>query len=210
MAPALLIPAAMKMMAPPSDARLSIPGMRRYLETEVIGYHVYLFGTIAAARAAARRLAGRGAEEGTVIAAEDEAAGTVHVSVLFRPAFAPSAVAAFAPIAALAAGEAIEAEGVATAIRWPNDVVVDERTFAGTLVECESVDDRLSHVILGIDVNLGAAGTAVDRNAFVARFLTRLEQWYRVFTTQGPEAVLAARHTHGAHRGHPLLAQEVH
>jgi biotin-(acetyl-CoA carboxylase) ligase len=201
---------AMMTMSPPTDdARLSITRMRRHLETEVIGYHVYLFGTIVAARAAVRRLAGRGADEGTVIAAEDVAAGTVHVAVLFRPTFAPSAVAAFAPIAALAAAEAIEAEGVAAAIRWPNDVVVDGRTFAGTLVESESVDGRVAHVILSIDVDLDAAGAAIDRNAFVARFLTRLEQWHRVFRTEGPDAVLAARRTHGAHRGHPLAAEEV-
>jgi len=191
------------------DDRLSIARMRRHLETEVVGYHVYLFGAVAAARAAARRLATHGAEEGTVVVAEDETAGTVHASVLFRPALAPREVALFAPIAALAAAEAIEAEGVEAAIRWPNDVVVDGRTLAGTQVECDSVDDRVTHVILGIDADLGAAGIAVDRNAFTARFLTRLEQWHDVFATQGPDAVLAARHTHGAHRGHALAAQDV-
>ncbi|HTO11511.1 MAG TPA: hypothetical protein VMQ51_08055 [Candidatus Binatia bacterium] len=188
---------------------LSIARMRRHLDTEMVGYHVYLFGTVAAARAAARRLAAHGAEEGTVVLAEDEASGAVHASVLFRPALAPRQVALFAPIAALAAAEAIEAEGVGTAIRWPNDVVVDGRALAATVVECESAADRVTHVILGVDADLDAAGTAVDRNAFVARFLTRLEQWHRVFTTQGPEAVLAARRTHGAHRGRSLAAQEV-
>jgi BirA family transcriptional regulator, biotin operon repressor / biotin---[acetyl-CoA-carboxylase] ligase len=195
-------------MKPDSD-RLSISRMRRHLETEMVGYHVYLFGTVAAARAAARRLAAHGADAGTVVAAEDEADGTVHVSVLFRPDLAPCQVAVFAPIAALAAAEAIEAEGVDTAIRWPHDVVIDDRPLARTLVESESVDDRLAYVILGIDIDVAAAGDAGDPNVFVARFLTRLEQWHRVFTTQGPEAVVAARRTHGAHRGHLVAAEEV-
>ena len=194
------------MIATQAD-RLSISRMRRDLDAEVIGYHVYLFGTITAARAAARRLAAHGAAEGTVVTAEDDAAGTLHVSVLLRPPLAPRDVPGFAPIAALAADEAVETGGMATAIHWPSDVVVDGRALATTEAQWESIDDRVTHVILGVDMDLGAAGAAVDRNALVARYLTRLEQWYRVFTARGPAAVQAARYTHGAHRGRPLAVQ---
>lgn len=190
--------------------RLNISRMRRNLDAEVVGYHIYLFGTTLAARAAARRLAAHGAAEGTVVTAEDDATGTLHVSVLLRPSLAPRDVPRFTPIAALAADEAVETEGVATAIRWPTDVAVDGRALATTEAEWDSADDRVTHVILGLDVDLAGAGVVVDRNAFVARYLTRLEQWYRTFTAQGPAAVQAARHTHGAHRGRPLAVQEAH
>ena len=119
------------MITPQAD-RLSISRMRRDLDAEIIGYHVYLFGTITAARAAARRLAAHGAAEGTVVTGEDDGAGTLHVSVLLRPLLAPRDVPRLAPIAALAAAEAVETEGVATAIHWPSDVVADGRAMAST------------------------------------------------------------------------------
>src|SRR5262249_55096616 len=147
---------------------LSISRMRRHLDTEVIGYHVYLFGTVAAAQAAARRLAARGAEEGTVVLAEDAVTGALHASVLLRPTVAPREVPLFAPIVPLAVVEAIEADGVAAEIRWPNDVVVDGRTLATALAECDSVDDRVAHLIVAVDLDLDAAGPAVNVNAFVA------------------------------------------
>ena len=187
---------------------LSISSMRRHLETEVVGYHVYMFGTVAAAQAAARRLAARGAEDGTVVLAAG-AAGLLHVSVLLRPDLAPREVPGFAPIVPLAVVEALEADGVAAEIRWPNDIAVDGRTLARTRVESESVDGRVTHVLAAIDVDLDAAGATVGANPFVARFLNRFEQWRAAFTTQGPEAVLDARRTHGAHRAHLLAAEEV-
>ncbi len=189
--------------------RLSIPRMRRYLETELIGYHVYLFGTVAAAHAAARRLATRGAEEGTVVLAEDGATGALHVSVLLRPVLAQREVPLLTPIVPLAVVEAIETDGVAAEIRWPNDVAVDGRRLAATRVEAESVDGRVTYLLAAIDVDLDAVPIAVDASAFVARFLNRLEQWRRVFITRGPDAVLDARRTHGAHRAHPITTEEV-
>jgi BirA family transcriptional regulator, biotin operon repressor / biotin---[acetyl-CoA-carboxylase] ligase len=219
---------------------LSISELRHHLDTDTVGRHIYLFGTVDSTNAVLRRLAEHGAEEGTVVLAEAQTAGrgrpgvrwfspdavNLYMSVLFRPSLAPREVALFAPIASLALAEAVEAEDVTVEIKWPNDLVVDGRKLGGALVEYATVGDRVSHVILGIGVNLNVmraeldsalgddAATAVslreligrdvDRNRFVARCLNRLEKWHAIFSTYGPSAVLAAWQARDALRGRPL------
>lgn len=220
---------------------LSIPRLRRHLDTEVVGHHVYLLGTVESTTTVLRRLAEAGAKEGTVVLAETQTAGraragarwfspdcvNLYVAVLFRPKLAARDVALFAPIASLAMAEAVEAEDLDAEIRWPNDVVVNGSKVAGTRVECATVDDQVSHVILGMGANLnvtgaeleaalgaaeGAAATSVseltgshvDRNAFTARLLGLLEKWHRVFTIEGPDVVLAAWRARGALRDRAL------
>lgn len=228
------------MVLRPDCDRLSITEVRRRLDTEVIGRRIYLFGAVDSTSAVLRRLARQGAGDGTVVLAEEQTAGrgrpgvrwyspdaaNLYVSVLFRPSLAPQDVALFAPIASLALTEAIGAEGAAADIKWPNDVVVGRRKLAGALTEYAAKGNRVSHVIIGIGVNLNmdraeleralgpdardatsvseAIGRPVDRNAFAARVLNLLEQWRTVHTAHGPGAVLAAWQARDALRGRAL------
>jgi BirA family biotin operon repressor/biotin-[acetyl-CoA-carboxylase] ligase len=207
---------------------LSISELRRHLDTETIGRHIYLFDRVDSTNETLRRLAARGATEGTVVLAETAtgarrraAGGTfapdglnLYLSVLFRPELALPDVALFASIASLALTDAIAATGVTADVTWPHDVVVGGIKVGSVQVECGSADGCVGCVILGIGVNvnvtraeletaLGAAaegltslaeltGEPIDRNVFAGRFLTSLEQWHRLFTTEGLAAVVAA------------------
>jgi hypothetical protein len=46
--------------------RLTQLALRRHLTTDVVGHHVYIFGTVDSTNRALARLADRGAAEGTV------------------------------------------------------------------------------------------------------------------------------------------------
>jgi BirA family biotin operon repressor/biotin-[acetyl-CoA-carboxylase] ligase len=183
---------------------LSLDRLRRHLTTELVGQHIYLFGAVESTNTVLRRLAERGAREGTVVFAETETEDSggggapwlspegvkLYASVLFRPRLADSEVRPFACIGALALNEAIEAEGAAVAITRPNDVVVDGRRVGGVLLDCAAVGGFTSHVILGIGVTL--TGQYLELNAFTARLLNLLEKWHGIFLEQGRDAVLAA------------------
>lgn len=207
---------------------LSIEVIRRRLDNEVVGRHMYIFGTVASTNTVLRRCADAGAREGTVVLAEEQRQGrgrlgqtwfsppglNLYASVLFRPSLPPEAVPAFALIASLALTDAIWAEGLPAAIREPNDVLVDGRKAAGTLVECTVTAGRTDYVVLGVGVNVNVsremlreglggaaegatslreeAGREIDRNAFAAAFLGCLEKWLGVYTARGPAAVIAA------------------
>lgn len=207
---------------------LSIDLIRHHLATDRIGFQTYLFGEVGSTNAVLRRLAETGAVDGTVVLAEMQTAGrgrlgkpwfspsglNLYASVLLRPSISSSAVPVFAMIASLAVSDAVWAEGVPATIKWPNDVLVDGRKLAGTLVTYASGGDLVDYVIVGVGVNLNversalvaALGAAaadatslaevlrrpVDRNRFAAAFLTALERWDVAYRAEGADAILAA------------------
>ncbi|MBI4609266.1 MAG: biotin--[acetyl-CoA-carboxylase] ligase [Candidatus Rokubacteria bacterium] len=207
---------------------LGIEAIRRKLSSETVGRQIYLFGGVSSTSGVLRGLAKAGAREGTVVLAEAQTEGrgrggqpwfsppglNLYASVLFRPSIPLKAVPVFSFIASLALTEAIWGEGLRAAIKWPNDVLVERKKVAGSLVECASAGGQVEYVILGVGVNLNvrrealraALGDAahaatslrevarreIDRNAFAATFLALLDRWCRVYATRGPEAVLAA------------------
>ncbi|MFQ5899010.1 MAG: biotin--[acetyl-CoA-carboxylase] ligase [Candidatus Methylomirabilia bacterium] len=138
----------------------------------------------------------------------------LYASVLFRPSITPQEVPGFSFLAGVALADAVKEEGVEPAIKWPNDILVGRRKVAGTLVECATVSDRVEYVILGVGVNLnvgreallhvlGEAGKAatslsavtgreINRNAFAARFLTLLDEWYEIYLARGARVLLDA------------------
>jgi len=119
----------------------------------------------------AAALAREGANEGTVVLAEQQTAGrgrlgrswvspariNLYCSVILRPAIPPLEVPRLTLVAGIAVAEAILVSAdVRAAIKWPNDVLIDGRKVAGVLTELEAEADRVRFVIVGIGVNLNA------------------------------------------------------
>jgi BirA family biotin operon repressor/biotin-[acetyl-CoA-carboxylase] ligase len=223
---------------------LSVEVIRRHLETETLGTQMLLFWQVPSTNQTLRQLAEAGAREGTVVLAETQTAGrgrlgkawfspvgvNLYASTLFRPAIAPREVGVFSLIASLALSDAMWAEGAAAGIKWPNDILVDGRKVAGTLVACASGGDVVDYVILGVGVNLNvedaaltavlgqeaglatslrrAIGRPIDRNAFAATFLNLLEKWFLTYRLRGAGPVLAAWRDRDVLKGRPVVVAE--
>jgi BirA family biotin operon repressor/biotin-[acetyl-CoA-carboxylase] ligase len=219
------------------EDQLSIELIRQRLATARVGFQTYLFGQVSSTNTVLRRLAEAGVPDGTVVLAETQTAGrgrlgkpwfspaglNVYASVLFRPPLAPSAVPVFAFISSLALTAAMDAEGIAAEVRWPNDVLIEGDKVGGTLATYASAGDLVEYVILGVGVNVNvdraalvealgpagrhatslreAAGRRLDRNAFAAAFLNHLEKWDDSVRALGPEPVLAGWHSRDALAG---------
>ena len=156
----------------------------------------------------ASRLAMGGAPEGTVVAASTQTMGRgrlgrrwasppdagIYVSVLLRP---PADVASMLTIAAgVAVAEGIQAAtGLRAMLKWPNDVYVGSRKLAGLLAEAGTAGGAVSHVVVGIGVNLmpvayppdvasratsieSELGRAADRGMVLAECLVALTARY--------------------------------
>jgi BirA family transcriptional regulator, biotin operon repressor / biotin---[acetyl-CoA-carboxylase] ligase len=211
-----------------AHASLCIDLIRRNLATETVGRRILLYGGVSSTNLVLRGLTARGAVEGTVVLAEAQVRGrgrhgrswfsppglNLYVSVLFRPGIELREVPRFSFIASLALTETIWAEGLPAAIKWPNDVLVDDRKVAGTLVETVDLIGTPPHVILGVGVNMNvddealrialrdeardatslreAAGREIDRNLLAASFLNHLEKWFAVAREQAWDRLLAA------------------
>jgi BirA family transcriptional regulator, biotin operon repressor / biotin---[acetyl-CoA-carboxylase] ligase len=190
----------------------------------LIGHTIHALDEVDSTQAEIARLAAAGAPEGTVVTARHQRAGrgrrgrawwdgageSLLLSVLLRPALPAGEAPPLTFLGALAVVVAVEAEGVAPGIRWPNDVLVDGRKLAGILAEAATTaEGRLDRVVLGIGVNVDQAGFPLeladravslrmltgrrhDRERLLDRLLGALDAGYRELRAGGGAGLRAA------------------
>jgi BirA family biotin operon repressor/biotin-[acetyl-CoA-carboxylase] ligase len=135
----------------------------------IIGRDVVVYKQTASTSDVIERLGLDGVEEGVVVFAEAQTKGRgrrgrswvsprgtgLWFSVLLRPNWPPQAVTRITILSAVALVEALEeVAGLTAQIKWPNDVLVNNRKLAGILTEMETDSDQVRFVTLGIGVNL--------------------------------------------------------
>jgi BirA family biotin operon repressor/biotin-[acetyl-CoA-carboxylase] ligase len=154
----------------------------------------------------------QGAPDRTVLVTDHQTAGrgrlgrrweappgaNLLVSVLVRPASATATAGLHGATQAmaLAARQACaDVAGFTPVLKWPNDLLVDDRKLAGILAEAAADGGRVAAVVVGMGLNVGwpeeptadavsaaaVAGRPVDRDALLAAVLRhldeRLAQW---------------------------------
>ncbi|OYV38795.1 MAG: biotin--[acetyl-CoA-carboxylase] ligase [Acidocella sp. 20-61-6] len=103
---------------------------------------------------ALRQTAGRGSRGRGWLAP----VGNLNLSVLLRPDRPVAESGHMALLAGIAVAEAIEnAAGIATQLKWPNDVLLGGAKLAGILVETSPAVAKLDWLVLGIGINLAEA-----------------------------------------------------
>lgn len=148
---------------------LSPLAMKQILNTDVFGKRYVYMDTTESTNLEARRLAQQGAEEGTVVISEEQAAGRGRVSrgwyspfgkglwfsLVLRPDFVPSEAPKCTLMAAVALTKAFHKMGLTSAgIKWPNDILVNGRKMVGILTEMSGSMEEISYIIMGIGVNV--------------------------------------------------------
>ncbi len=119
-----------------------------------------------------------------------------------------------------------EVVGLRPAIKWPNDLVLDERKFAGVLTEAASDGRAVSRVIVGIGINVNqrefpielaaratslalARGAPVERRVLRDVLLSRLERWYGLYVDHGFKPVHPEWCRRAVTVGRPVVAGDV-
>ncbi|MBF4695596.1 biotin--[acetyl-CoA-carboxylase] ligase [Fusibacter ferrireducens] len=86
---------------------------------------------------------------------DSEKGAGIWMSLLLKPDFAPDLASRITLMAAAAMSEAIEIEtGIETAIKWPNDIVVNGKKVCGILTELNAELNHINYLVLGIGVNV--------------------------------------------------------
>jgi BirA family biotin operon repressor/biotin-[acetyl-CoA-carboxylase] ligase len=109
------------------------------------------------------------ASEGEVFLAEEQTAGRgrgshswhsergagIYCSVLLRPRIKPADSLWISLLSAVAVQDAVkEVTGLQPDIRWPNDLVLNDKKLGGILTELSSDSTRVNHVVVGIGINV--------------------------------------------------------
>jgi BirA family biotin operon repressor/biotin-[acetyl-CoA-carboxylase] ligase len=186
-------------------------------------FTIHHFATLGSTNDALKQMSE--APEFTCVVADEQTAGRgrrdrvwhsspgdgLYLSVLLRPtvsAIASAKIPLLSLMTAVAVAETVIAFGVSGVdIKWPNDVLVNERKLSGILIESGSRGAGETRVIVGIGVNLNhrafpeelrqtatsmkiELGRAVVVDEFRDQLLSGLGLWYGHWTRHEDTAIL--------------------
>jgi BirA family biotin operon repressor/biotin-[acetyl-CoA-carboxylase] ligase len=164
------------------------------LGTELIGRKVIAYPSLSSTNDIARREARKGAREGTVVVAEEQTVGrgrlkrawlspqgSVALSVILHPT--PAQLPYLIMVASLAVVHCLEQVDLKAQIKWPNDVLVNDKKVCGILIESDVRGNAVDYAVIGIglNVNLNTAdfpeisSTATSLSQELGRELSRRE-----------------------------------
>lgn len=137
------------------------------VRSELVNHTVYWHPSIGSTMTEASRLAAAGCESGTIVGAEEQTAGQgrygrvwhsepgsgLYVSIILRNQFPPDTLPLVTLALGLAVSDAIlKTAGLAADLRWPNDVLLQQKKCAGILTQLEG-----QAIIAGIGINVNHA-----------------------------------------------------
>lgn len=146
---------------------------------KLIGRDIRVFRETTSTSDVVEKLARDGVSEGAVVFAESQTRGRGRLgrpwvspagvglwfSVLLRPTCRLQETTRLTVAAAVALTRAVRLQtGLQPEVKWPNDLLLRGRKFAGILTELSGEQDRVRHAVLGVgmDVNVSPADLPPD------------------------------------------------
>jgi BirA family transcriptional regulator, biotin operon repressor / biotin---[acetyl-CoA-carboxylase] ligase len=135
----------------------------------VIGRKIYLYDTVSSTNDLLKEKALLREEEGAVVVAEQQLQGHgrfaknwhsprslgLYFSVLLRPDWPNERAGFFSILSSLAIAKSLQKIcGVPIQLKWPNDVLLQNKKVCGVLLESHSVFNRLSFLVIGMGINV--------------------------------------------------------
>lgn len=193
--------------------RLTEVELKWQLNTEVIGRKIYSYEKVDSTNDTAYNIALQGEKEGVVVIAESQTQGRgrmgrkwispkakgAYISIILRPNILPRELSAVTVFSALAVAKAIrEMANLPAFIRWPNDVLINNKKVCGILTEMNGETDKVNFVIIGIGVNINTKKDTLPKEAtslaielgeelwrleLVKNIFRNLDEYYKVFNS---------------------------
>jgi BirA family biotin operon repressor/biotin-[acetyl-CoA-carboxylase] ligase len=156
--------------------------------------------------------------------------GNFYATLILHPTEPAATVALRSFVTALALRQTFaDLTGLPQAfqLKWPNDVLLNDGKVAGILLESQAAGAGVSHMAIGIGVNLigapdaamvepgavppvsllGETGLRVTPETFLDHLAPAYAEWEQVFTTQGFAPLRSAWLAHAAHLGQTIRAR---
>lgn len=138
------------------------------LDTKIIGRNVYHFETIGSTNLFAKKLVKEGAEEGVVVVADVQSGGRgrknrtwsspeggLWFSIVLYPKISSQSVMLITMASSISVAQGIEEiTGINSVIKWPNDLLINEKKVCGILTEIDAEMDSINYTVVGIGINV--------------------------------------------------------
>jgi len=199
----------------PSSNILSTEALQGQLNTRYLGRNVLLLDKAPSTNLIAKQLAEQACPHGIVVTAEVQTAGRgrrgrswsntpgkdICMSIVLRPNIETQYASRYTIAASLGLFETALSYGVPASIKWPNDILLNNRKVSGILLQMVGDVERMDAVIIGIGINVNTllfpeeikniatsfaleTSVEIDRNAFLGRLLNHLEPFFDACETE--------------------------
>jgi BirA family biotin operon repressor/biotin-[acetyl-CoA-carboxylase] ligase len=182
------------------------------LTTRWLGRTAHFFPEVDSTNVTAMDLAQQNAPEGTVVLTEQQLRGRgrgarswhsppgvgVYCSIVLRPELSPTKTMLLTLMTAVAIAKAVALEtNLSPRIKWPNDILINDKKVAGILLESKVEGAGVEHAIVGFGINVNHTsadlpkelllaasslfielGELVDRSKLLSKILTEIEYLY--------------------------------
>lgn len=184
------------------------------------GKKIHYFDYLSSTMDLAMQLGMQGAGDGTLVLAEAQTKGRgrlgrswfspkykgIYLSLILRPKLAPAVSPILTLLSAVSICEAVKnVTGLEAQIKWPNDVFIQNKKFAGILTEMNAEVDKVNFVVIGIGLNVNndkksliaqatslkeQLGHPVSRLALLQELLRRIESNYLLLEDKGSRVIV--------------------
>ena len=188
--------------------------IKSLMHTDWVAKEVLYFDTIDSTNTKAQELAEKGYQSGTLVVADKQESGKgrrgrswvspsgtgIFMTLMIKPDINPNNASMLTLVAALAVAKAITSvTGEEAMIKWPNDIVVNDKKVCGILTEMNAQFDYINHIVVGIGINvhnesfpeeisqmasslmIEAGGKRFHRAQIIADTMSYFEQYYDTF-----------------------------
>ncbi len=200
--------------------------IQRGLSTNYIGKEIYYFPELKSTNIMAKEKAlhrAEGIDEGTLIIAERQSAGKgrlgrewfspaggIWLSIILYPQLSPSYISRITLMTAVAVVKAIKiCTQIKSQIKWPNDILINEKKVCGILTEMSAELDIINWVVVGIGINVNidhrefpediqentislkeTSGKEISRVKLAQTFLQEFEKYYEILKRREFSSIL--------------------
>ena len=201
---------------------IPIKKIRQNLATKYIGKNIYSFHEVESTNGVARFLAEYGAPEGTVVLSEiqtkgkgrsgkkwESPVGGIWLSIVLKPDIDPSKASIITLATGVAVAKTLKKMNIDARIKWPNDILINNKKVCGILTEANAKFNAVDYVIVGVgidtklDINILAddlrEGTTslnketdgeIKESEIIAKFLNEFEEIYNLFKDEKFDEIL--------------------
>ena len=202
----------------------SLRAIKNRLGTQIIGKKIHVFGELDSTNSEAYRMAREGGEEGEVVVADRQLRGrgrlgrrwlsppgvNLYVSIILRPPILVRNATLITLMAAVATAKATKGtSGLQPRIKWPNDLLINNKKVAGLLNEMKGKADKVEFIVLGIGINVNMTmgmipeqmkstatslreelGYDISRVELLSALLQEVDREYQAFLTGKPRRIV--------------------
>ena len=198
--------------------------LKSQLTTKAFGLSLNMYDSIESTQDIAKKAAEDGHPEGTIFIAEQQTSGRgrmgrdwvsprgkgIWMSIILRPKIPIQFAPQLTLLTAVALCRSLKrVTELPIGIKWPNDLLIDDKKISGILLESSAEDELIRHIVAGVGINVNldrddypdemqskatslfiASGKRWDRATIIADFLNEYEQLYTLYQEQGFNAIV--------------------